>query len=158
MHRRLSKFGFQENQIEAVLDPKKAANLPIGASPGHALTPYDRQQNRVSATFRHEATPTYIKVHRNHVDIETLKYFGLPWEYDTDTDYIVILQEMDTHETELLFEHTRKLHRGGAQLLIEERGRHGDKNQYAFVRRRKPSASPSRRKRSPVRIGIGSLF
>ncbi|QDS74475.1 hypothetical protein FKW77_006722 [Venturia effusa] len=157
MHKRLAKFGFQENQIEAVLDPKKAANLPPGASPAnpqHAVAPYHRPHHD---HFHHAATPTYIKVHRSHVDVETLKYFGLPWEYDTDTDYIVILQEMDTHETELLFEHTRKLRRGGAHLLIEERGRHGHKD-YAFVRRRKPSASPARRKKSPVRVGLGSLF
>lgn len=29
--------------------------------------------------------PTYSKVHRSHVDIESLKYFGLPWEYDVRT-------------------------------------------------------------------------
>ena len=63
---------------------------------------------------------------------------------------------MDTHETELLFEHTRKLKRGGAQLLIEERGRQG-KNEYAFVRKRKPSVSPARRKRSPSKVRL-SLF
>ncbi|TLD34729.1 hypothetical protein E2P81_ATG04894 [Venturia nashicola] len=157
MHRRLAKFGFQENQIEAVLDPKKAANLPPGASPGnpqYGMTPYHRPGHD---HFHHVAKPTYIKVHRSHVDVETLQYFRLPWEYDSDTDYIVILQEMDTHETELLFEHTRKLRRGGASLLIEDRGRHGHKD-LAFVRRRKPSASPSRRKRTPVRVGLGSLF
>jgi hypothetical protein len=71
-----------------------------------------------------------------------------------DSNYIVILQEMDTHETELLFEHTRKLRRGGSQLLIEERGRAG-RNEYAFVRRRKPSASPVRRERSKSTVRIG---
>jgi hypothetical protein len=63
---------------------------------------------------------------------------------------------MDTHETELLFEHTRKLRRGGTQLLIEERGR---KNEYAFVRRsRKPSASPVRRERSRSKVRVLGIF
>ncbi|KAF9636426.1 hypothetical protein BFW01_g7322 [Lasiodiplodia theobromae] len=26
--------------------------------------------------------PTYVKVHRGHIAIETLKYYGLPWEWD----------------------------------------------------------------------------
>jgi hypothetical protein len=53
---------------------KKAANLPP--------SPYVQDQHQQSGNFQHEATPTYIKVHKNHVDIETLKYFKLPWEYD----------------------------------------------------------------------------
>lgn len=94
MHRRLAKFGFQENQIEAVLDPKKAVNLPPGASPGnpqHAMAPFQRPGHD---HFHHAATPTYIKVHRSHVDVETLKYFGLPWEYD------VMIQTFPTNTLE----------------------------------------------------------
>lgn len=26
--------------------------------------------------------PTYAKVKREHIAIETLKYYGVPWEYD----------------------------------------------------------------------------
>jgi hypothetical protein len=73
IHKKLSVFGLQENQIEAVLKPKKAQSLAVGLSP---LNP------RPALDWRGE-TPTYIKVHRTHIDIETLKYFGLPWEYDT---------------------------------------------------------------------------
>ncbi|KAF2418733.1 hypothetical protein EJ08DRAFT_621542 [Tothia fuscella] len=157
MHKKLAVFGFQENQIEAVLKPKKAQNLPMGMTPHNPLHP-PPHHHRPALDWRGE-TPTYIKVHKTHIDIETLKYFGLPWEYDTgDSNYIVILQEMDTTETELLFEHTRKLRRGGSQLLIEERGR---KNEYAFVRRhRKPSVSPIRvtRERSKSRVRTFGLF
>jgi hypothetical protein len=75
---------------------------------------------------------------------------------------------MDTKETDILFEHTRKLRRGGSHLLIEDRGRR-DNHQYAFVRRRKPSVSPSgrrkpsaspsgRRASSPKRVGVLGLF
>jgi len=156
MHKKLSKFGFQDNQIDAVLNPKHAENLAVGLSPAHPRP----APARPALDWRSDAAPTYIKVHRSHVDVETLRYFNLPWEYDsTDTDYIIILEELESHDTELLFEHTRKLRRGGSQLLIEDRGRHNNHTDYAFVRRRKPSASPSRRKKSsPVRVGLGSLF
>jgi len=54
MRRRLARFGFQDNQIEAILNPK-------------------------NAELRR---PTYMKIHKNHIDIETLDYFGLPYEDD----------------------------------------------------------------------------
>ena len=69
---------------------------------------------------------------------------------------------MDQRETEILFEHTRRLRTrsAGHQMLIEERHHdHRGKPEYAFVRRRKPSASPSRRRSSPKRvIGIKEMF
>jgi len=103
--------------------------------------------------------PTYIKVHRDHLSLDTLHYYHIPWEYDSaDSDYIILLREMDTRETDILFEHTRRLRKGGAQLLIEERGRdrRGDAK-LAFVRRRSKHRSVSRR-RSPVRIQLGTSF
>jgi hypothetical protein len=65
---------------------------------------------------------------------------------------------MDSKETEILFEHTRRLRtRHSSKLLIEERHDHG-KPDYAWVRRRK-SVSPSRRKTSPKRVvGIKEMF
>ena len=70
-----------------------------------------------------------------------------------DRDYIIILQELDTRETDLLFEHTRKLRRGGTTLLIEDRGRDRDgRPEYAFVRKR----SKSRRGHSPRPVSLMS--
>jgi len=72
------------------------------------------------------------------------------------------MREMEPGETEILFEHTRRLRsRGGSsRLLIEER-RDSGKQDYAWVRRRKPSRSPSRsRKSSPPKrvVGIKEMF
>jgi len=68
---------------------------------------------------------------------------------------------MDPKETDILFEHTRRLRsRGTNRLLIEERHTH-NKPEYAWVRKRerKPSASPSRRRSSPKRVvGIKEMF
>ena len=76
----------------------------------------------------------------------------------SDPNYIIIMREMEPRETEILFEHTRRLRtRSGTRLLIEERKDRG-KNDYAWVRR-KPSRSPSRRRSSPKRVvGIKDLF
>ncbi len=77
MHKKLAVFGFQENQIQAMLDPKKATDLPVGYSPAHP-----RQPARPAIGWTATATPTYIKVSRDHLDIETLKYYNLRYEID----------------------------------------------------------------------------
>lgn len=66
---------------------------------------------------------------------------------------------MDAKETDILFEHTRRLRsRGTTRLLIEERTHH-DKPDYAWVRRRKHTPSPNRRRSSPKRVvGIKEMF
>merc|ERR1711881_655123 len=155
MHKKLAVFGFQENQIQAVLNPKKAADLPAGYSPGNP-----RPHARPALGWT--PTPTYIKVSREHLDVETLKYYNLRYEIDAaDPKYVIILEEISEDETQMLFEHTRKLRRGSSTLLIEDRGR-GRDHQYAFVRKRNPSKSPARAKsrnrdKSPIRVGL-NLF
>lgn len=79
-----------------------------------------------------------------------------------DPNYLIILREMDSSETEILFEHSRRLRsRGGTRLLIEERSDRG-KPEYAWVRRRNKSVSrsPSRRRSSPPKrvVGIKEMF
>lgn len=72
MHKRLAKFGFQENQIEAMIDQEKAKKLPAGYSPRAAIT----------STALTISKPTYIKIHKDHLSVETLKYYRIPYEYD----------------------------------------------------------------------------
>ncbi|KAI7129848.1 hypothetical protein KC352_g31453 [Hortaea werneckii] len=57
--------------------------------------------------------PVYPAVHRDFLSLETLAYYDIPYEMDRyDPNRIIILREMDKYETEVLFEHTRRL-RGG---------------------------------------------
>ncbi|THW10419.1 TPR-like protein [Aureobasidium pullulans] len=67
---------------------------------------------------RPSRTPVFPKIHKRHLEIETLESFHLPWDFDFETgQFIVILREMEKHEIDLLFEHTAR-HR--------ERGRFED--------------------------------
>jgi hypothetical protein len=68
MRDRLSHFGFQDNQIQALVHPEKAQELQQGMTPSNPL--------------RIAPQPTYAKIHRNHLDIETLHYYDIPYEYD----------------------------------------------------------------------------
>ncbi|KAH8689197.1 hypothetical protein BGW36DRAFT_433961 [Talaromyces proteolyticus] len=52
----------------------------------------------------------WTKVHRKDLDLETLKTFNIPWEWDqTDPGYIIIKQFIPEDSMRPLFEHTRLL-------------------------------------------------
>jgi hypothetical protein len=85
---RLRRFGFQENQIEAINAPKDHA----------------------SRTENVRNQPTYSKVNKEYLAVDTLLYYDIPYEIDhTNPNYIIIMREMEPRELEVLFEHTRRL-------------------------------------------------
>jgi hypothetical protein len=53
--------------------------------------------------------PIYPKLHRSHLDLETLLYYDIPYEIADDPDWVLVLREMSDMELEVLFEHTRRL-------------------------------------------------
>ncbi|KAJ4356232.1 uncharacterized protein N0V89_004262 [Didymosphaeria variabile] len=62
--------------------------------------------------------PTYVKVSKEHLAIDTLLYYDIPYEVDrADPNYIIIVREMEPHETEVLFQHTRRLRSRGRSRL-----------------------------------------
>jgi hypothetical protein len=73
--------------------------------------PKDILDSGASASDRR--TPVYPKIHRDYVEEATLKYYDVPYMVDKDDDnFVILLREMDRHETEVLFEHTRRLRAG----------------------------------------------
>lgn len=159
MRERLRNFGYQEDQIEAIFDPVKAAGAP--ANP-----------------VRLANQPTYVKVHREHLAVETLNYYEIPYEVDrvsfhsgsqdshvinlmqNNPDYIVILQEMDPEDTHILFDHTSRLRqrrgRESSRFLSEHSAVEGSRFEYARVRRRTPS--PRRRSLPNRSVGKNKMF
>ncbi|KAF2826329.1 hypothetical protein CC86DRAFT_28104 [Ophiobolus disseminans] len=96
MRDRLSQFGFGEAEIESMVQPK------------------DRLQEEESTATKSPlpvSGPTYSKIHKNHLDIETLHYYDIPYEYDSNPSYVIVLRELSSRETDVLFEHTRRLRR-----------------------------------------------
>jgi hypothetical protein len=68
MRDRLSQFGFQDNQIQALVHPEKQKELQQGLTPHNPL--------------RIAPQPTYAKISRSHLDVETLHYYDIPYEFD----------------------------------------------------------------------------
>ncbi|KAI9700169.1 MAG: hypothetical protein M1820_006837 [Bogoriella megaspora] len=121
MAKKMRKAGYTESEIKAALHPDKKKH---------------HKQEKVNVVFNQ---PTYPKVHKDYLSVDTLIYYNLPYEYDKgDPNYIIILREMDRHETDVLFAHTRRLKEGGRRLLIEEKK---PEKKYAWVRRK--SYSPT---------------
>ncbi|KAK8169920.1 hypothetical protein IWX90DRAFT_192809 [Phyllosticta citrichinensis] len=83
----------QEGQIE----------LPVNHDqPNAPVSPLDENPQA--------KVPTYIKIRKEHIEQETLAFFGLLWDWDqSHSDYVVIFRELDNRETDMLFEHTKAL-------------------------------------------------
>ncbi|TKA61637.1 hypothetical protein B0A49_10225 [Cryomyces minteri] len=53
--------------------------------------------------------PMGTKVHRDYVSVETLTWYDLPYVVDkADPSKFVVLQELDEHEIDMLYEHSRR--------------------------------------------------
>jgi hypothetical protein len=108
MKKRLVQYGFEDDQIESMIKNGRG---------GHAPPPENATPTK-SEPSQEPHQPVYHKVHKKHLSIDTLHYYDIPYEYDSShADYIVILREMDPKETDILFEHTRRLQRLGTAKL-----------------------------------------
>jgi hypothetical protein len=147
MRNRLRRYGFRETQIESMVK--------------------EEQQKKAGVIERWEPkAPTYIKISSEYLLPETLAYYDIPFEYDrvglplltcsmlwhrikanleflqqTDPSYFLILQELSKHQTDVLFEHTKRLRQG--KLLIEAPKKNSP--QYAWYRKRDRSSSRVRK-------------
>jgi len=119
----LRKSGMDENQIARVLKKDQAVD---------------------------PARPTYTRMSRRHLSIETLNRYRIDYEFDVDPDYVLIKRWVPEYEQDFLWSHTREIReRRSSQtvvLAIEEKKKkkHHEEPQFEFVRKkeRRPSPSP----------------
>ncbi|EMD00699.1 hypothetical protein BAUCODRAFT_127820 [Baudoinia panamericana UAMH 10762] len=132
MRKRLEAFGvYSQAQIDFMVSEESAKKLKEER---------DRPIGRVGQIeLWKPVRPVYPKVHRDYLSVDTLIYYDIEYEIDrADPNYIIIRREMDRYETEVLFEHTRRLRAGDRKLLIEAPKK--EKN-YAWYRKRDRSSS-----------------
>ncbi|KAG4433911.1 hypothetical protein IFR05_010608 [Cadophora sp. M221] len=117
----LRKSGMDERQISVVLKKDK------GVDP-----------NR----------PTYTRMSRRHLSIETLNRYRIDYEFDQDPDYVLIKRWVPEYEQDFLWSHTREIRerRQPVMLSIEGKKHHHHETEFELVRKkkheRKPSPSP----------------
>ncbi|KFH40734.1 Reticulocyte-binding protein 2 a-like protein [Hapsidospora chrysogenum ATCC 11550] len=91
--------------------------------------------------------PTYTRMARKHLSIETLRTYSIEWDYDPNPEYVLIKRWVPEWEQDTLWKHTRYLRsKRGKALLVEEKKRHDDDPRFEWVRKkshsRKRSKSP----------------
>ena len=148
MRKRLARFGYTQAQIEAMVKEETAAKT-------------DSRTTMTTTTMTRwngNPNPIYPKIHMKYHAVDTLRYYELPWEYDSvstngqtdrlvfanisqyDSNYIIIKREMDKSETDVLFEHTRRLR---SRKLIADAPK--KEKEYAWYRKRNRSGSRVRK-------------
>jgi len=126
MEEDLRKSGISEGQIAVVLKKDK------GVDP---------------------ARPTYTRMSRRHLSIETLNRYRIDYEFDQDPDYILIKRWVPEYEQDFLWNHTRETRerrRVEPILMIEERKKskhhHHDEELQLVIEKKKKherKSSPS---------------
>jgi len=97
--------------------------------------------------------PTYTRMSRKYLSIETLNAYKIDYEFDVDPDYVLIKRWVPEYEQDFLWNHTREIRerRQPVVLAIEstkrEHHRHHTEPEFEFVRKtkkheRKVSPSP----------------
>jgi hypothetical protein len=139
MRERLEQLGLSQRNIEIALDPEKAGKKKK-----------DFKESVSSRQYTPDLTggqiiPVYPRINRKFLDIETLERYDVPWEWDrvspcsiyfdpvmtvltlgqSNSDYIILLRELNHHETEVLFDDTRRRRRrregdGSTRLHVHE--------------------------------------
>lgn len=91
--------------------------------------------------------PTFTRMSRKHLSIETLNAFKIDYEFDVDPNYVLIRRWVPEYEQDFLWNHTREIRERRQPVLvaIEGKKKHNDV-EFEFVRKkehkRKPSPSP----------------
>ena len=131
--RLMSRVGFSREEVEYGLGNRlkkleedlNAKNLDnaLNAEEGNNKIGETSQPRRKKGKAAALQQPTYPKIHKDFLSIDTLRHYGLPYEYDrSDPNYFIILFGLDHSETEVLFEHTRRLRAKAHTRALEERG------------------------------------
>ena len=96
MRRRLGAAGFTADQIKTITDKEKAKREPRQVYEEHPRQIPLKQQRRVPEKQQHltilnRRRPTYVKVHKKYLSVDTLRYYDIPWEYDrVITSFVIV--------------------------------------------------------------------
>lgn len=89
--------------------------------------------------------PTYTRMSRKHLSIETLNKYRIDYEFDTDPDYVLIKRWVPEYEQDFLWSHTREIRerRAPVMVAIEGKKNHHHETEFEFVRKKKHERRPS---------------
>ncbi|KAK2001734.1 hypothetical protein LX36DRAFT_569581 [Colletotrichum falcatum] len=135
----LIKSGLDEKAIAAILKKEKIPELH-----SHKPNPNPANTDLVAGS-----RPTYTRMARKHLSIETLRTYHVEWELDVDPDYVLIKRWVPEWEQDTLWRHTRSIREKRSSKLvleIEDKKSHRHQPEFEWVRKksdRKRSKSPA---------------
>ncbi|KAK1769899.1 hypothetical protein QBC33DRAFT_304345 [Phialemonium atrogriseum] len=98
MQEDLIRAGVDEKDIEAILKKEKIKR---------------EDEKKKEDDRRHAdqqlARPTYTRMSLRHLDVETLVYYNIEFDYDHEPGYVLIKRWVPEWEQDMLWEHTRKI-------------------------------------------------
>lgn len=83
--------------------------------------------------------PTFTRMARRHLSLETLNHFMIDYMIDQDPEFVVIKRWVPEYEQDFLWDHTRRIReqRHGVVLSIEEKKKGHSEPEFEFVRKSK---------------------
>ncbi|KAH7257480.1 hypothetical protein BKA59DRAFT_111591 [Fusarium tricinctum] len=158
----LVKSGLDDKAIEAILKKEKIKRAPAvpqpqprplqhHAMPGpsHQFAPVNQLVNIPPPQAGQVARPTYTRMARRHLSIESLREFGVEFDFDSDPDYLLIRRWVPEWEQDRLWKHTKLIRESRSKMLMVEEKRHGkEEPDFEWVRKKSDKHS-RRRSKSP---------
>ncbi|KAI1336399.1 hypothetical protein F5Y15DRAFT_205864 [Xylariaceae sp. FL0016] len=156
MQEQLLKSGLDEKEITAILAGKKVKQEKEKEDKERAQhqyqvpyqVPYQGQQLQY---YEDKPRPTYTRMARRHLSLETLRVYNIDYVVDPDPDYVLIKRWVAEPEQDILWRHTRTIREqrssGKLYMAIEDKKHHGHhlEPEFEWVRKkdRRRSRSPS---------------
>ncbi|KAI0096017.1 hypothetical protein GGR51DRAFT_52331, partial [Nemania sp. FL0031] len=100
MQEQLLKSGLDEEEINSILEGKKAERKNERKSKG---------KEEYSMVTEDGSRPTYTRMARRHLSLETLRVYDIDYVLDQDPEYVLIKRWVPEPEQDLLWRHTRVL-------------------------------------------------
>ena len=151
--REFAKFGMSPKYVESMVKYEEKDKKHKFERENSRQRRRGHSHTRDIIAVNNEA-PIYPKIHKDDIEVETLKHYDIAYERASDDrNYYILLEELSVEETDVLFDHTKKIRkerkkRRTSMLPALEAPKPAE---YAFVRRRSQTRGSGERSHSHVR-------
>ncbi|KAF5576616.1 transcription factor Cys6 [Fusarium pseudoanthophilum] len=86
-------------------------------------------------TASKDSRPVYTRMSRRHLSLETLREYDVNYEFDADSDYVLIRRWVPEWEQDRMWKHTRIIREKRAEALLNEAPIRGGRREHEWVRK-----------------------